>query len=164
MHVRGPYGSEQDQGETEAARRSRRAWTELLMFSKTCLPAPPGGRAKEKRNRNLVANRLSRWAEGDQQCRPPRLRGAGMPSGPRSRRNSITTMERDRSVQEWEPMYRHGPAPDTSPPSRCGRPWKSPPREGQQEPCMVAVGSESYRMVTEHHERQADPSDASMYI
>ena len=29
------------------------------------LPALPGGRAKEKRNRNLVATRLSRWAEGE---------------------------------------------------------------------------------------------------
>lgn len=51
--------------DTEAARRSRRAWTELFMFSKTCLPALPGGRAKEKRNRNVVGNRLRRWAAGE---------------------------------------------------------------------------------------------------
>ena len=51
--------------DTEAARRSRRAWTELFMFSKTCLPALPGGRAKEKRNQNVVTTRLRRWAAGE---------------------------------------------------------------------------------------------------
>ena len=51
--------------DTEAARRSRKAWTELFMFSKTCLPALPGGRAKEKRNRNVVTTRLRRWAVGE---------------------------------------------------------------------------------------------------
>ena len=46
-------------------KRCRVAWTELWMFSKTCLPQLPGGKAKANRNRNLVLNRLERWRGGE---------------------------------------------------------------------------------------------------
>lgn len=44
-------------GDDDAKRRARVAWTELYMFSKTCLPTLPGGKAKQKRN---TAARLTR--------------------------------------------------------------------------------------------------------
>ena len=43
----------------------RRLWTQLCMFAKTCLTALPGGRAKQRRNRNILANRLERWGLGE---------------------------------------------------------------------------------------------------
>ncbi|CAK0886604.1 unnamed protein product [Prorocentrum cordatum] len=48
--------------------RARQAWTEWLMFPKTVTPALPGGKAKEKRNRNLVANMVDRWANGERRA------------------------------------------------------------------------------------------------
>ena len=51
--------------DTEAHRSCRLAWTELLMFPKTCLGVLPGGRAKQRRNQNLAANRLERWGLGE---------------------------------------------------------------------------------------------------
>ena len=106
----GPAGS-------EAARRSRRAWTELLMFSKTCLPALPGGRAKERRNRNLVATRLSRWAEGERAAlweevreergeRPGR-RGPA-PGERRKREKGDAEEERTRRQEEAVDLARRG--------------------------------------------------------
>lgn len=53
------------QSDTLQHQRSRLAWTELLMFPKTCLQVLPGGQAKDKRNRNILTNRLDRWAAGE---------------------------------------------------------------------------------------------------
>jgi hypothetical protein len=41
---------------------ARCVWSEWLMFSKTVLPTLPEGKAKAKRNGNLMANRAARWA------------------------------------------------------------------------------------------------------
>ncbi len=46
-------------------RRARIAWTEWLMFAKTVLLVLPGGKAKAKRNENLLANRIARWSSGE---------------------------------------------------------------------------------------------------
>ena len=46
-------------------RRARTAWTELWMFPKTCMAVLPGGKVKEKRNINVLANRLDRWSAGE---------------------------------------------------------------------------------------------------
>lgn len=53
--------------DTDAHRGCRLAWTELFMFPRTCLGVLPGGRAKQRRNHNLAANRLERWGLGE--CR-----------------------------------------------------------------------------------------------
>ena len=55
-------GTQQD---SEAHQRARTAWIEWFMFAKTVLLVLPGGRAKEKRNDNILANRIARWAEGE---------------------------------------------------------------------------------------------------
>ena len=54
-------------GATDAPQRRlcRLAWTQLWMFAKTCLTALRGGRAKQRRNRNILANRLERWGLGE---------------------------------------------------------------------------------------------------
>ena len=51
--------------DTDARKRSRMAWLELWMFSKTCLPHLPGEVAKSKRNQNRILTRLERWAAGE---------------------------------------------------------------------------------------------------
>ena len=51
--------------DTPQRRLCRLAWTQLWMFAKTCLTALPGGRAKQRRNRNILANRLNRWGLGE---------------------------------------------------------------------------------------------------
>jgi hypothetical protein len=51
--------------DTPWRKQCRVAWTELFMFSKTCLPQLPGGKAKAKRNLNIVSNRLARWRAGE---------------------------------------------------------------------------------------------------
>ena len=51
--------------DTPERRVSRKAWQEMLMFSKACLPILPGGRAKEQRNKNIIATKLERWAAGE---------------------------------------------------------------------------------------------------
>ena len=38
---------------------------EWLMFSKTVMPVLPGGKAKHKRNDNVLATAATRWAEGE---------------------------------------------------------------------------------------------------
>ena len=55
-------GTERD---TPSHQRARTAWTEWFMFGKTCLLVLPGGKAKENRNNNLLANRLARWTAGE---------------------------------------------------------------------------------------------------
>ncbi len=45
--------------------QARRAWLEMLMFHKSCLPALPGGTAEAKRNKNILATKLQRWAAGE---------------------------------------------------------------------------------------------------
>ena len=35
------------------------------MFAKTCLAVLPGGKQKQRRNANIPANRLERWAAGE---------------------------------------------------------------------------------------------------
>ena len=47
---------------------ARRVWIEWLMFQKAVTPALPGGKAKEKRNQNLVANMADRWAAGERRA------------------------------------------------------------------------------------------------
>ena len=54
--------------DTPAHRQSRLAWTELFMCPKTCLGVIPGGRAKQRRNHNLAANRLERWNLGERRA------------------------------------------------------------------------------------------------
>ena len=104
--------------DTEAARRSRRAWTELFMFSKTCLPALPGGRAKEKRNQNVVTTRLRRWAAGERAMlwkevaeergeQPGRRRGPAV--GERRKRESGgADEEREKRQEEAVDLARRG--------------------------------------------------------
>ena len=53
------------EGDTAARRRSRVAWTELFMFCKTCIPALPGGKAKARRNLEIILNRFARWNAGE---------------------------------------------------------------------------------------------------
>ncbi|CAE8723859.1 unnamed protein product, partial [Polarella glacialis] len=43
----------------------RQSWTELFMFSKTCLPQLPGGKTKFRRNLNMLIARLERWKSGE---------------------------------------------------------------------------------------------------
>ena len=52
-------------GDTPEHRRAREAWTEWFMFAKAVLLVLPGGKAKEKRNDNILANRVARWAQGE---------------------------------------------------------------------------------------------------
>ena len=51
--------------DTAAHQRARAAWTEWFMFAKTCLLVLPGGKAKENRNNNILANRIARWSNGE---------------------------------------------------------------------------------------------------
>ena len=51
--------------DTPAHIAARRAWIEWLMFAKAVMPVLPGGKAKQKRNQNLLANLAARWAEGE---------------------------------------------------------------------------------------------------
>ena len=46
--------------------RCRVAWTELLMFCKSCLPPLAGGKTKAKRNITIIVNRLAKWRAGEQ--------------------------------------------------------------------------------------------------
>ena len=55
-------GTDED---TDWRKRCRVAWIELFMFSKTCLPQLPGGKAKANHNKNLLINRLERWRGGE---------------------------------------------------------------------------------------------------
>ncbi len=59
------WDHEVDGMDTAERAQARRAWTELFMFPKACLPALPGGKAKENRNRNILATKLERWAAGE---------------------------------------------------------------------------------------------------
>ena len=52
-------------GDPGPRKRCRLAWLELLMFCKACLEMLPGGAAKRRRNHNISANRLERWAVGE---------------------------------------------------------------------------------------------------
>ena len=54
--------------DTLAHQRARLAWTELWMFPKACLAVLPGGAAKQKRNGNILANRLERWLAGERRA------------------------------------------------------------------------------------------------
>jgi len=51
--------------DSELKRNCRRAWSELMMFNKTCLPQLPGGKKKATRNTNIILSRLSRWEAGE---------------------------------------------------------------------------------------------------
>ena len=51
--------------DTPDHQRARAAWIEWFMFAKTVLLVLPGGKAKDKRNDNILANRAARWAEGE---------------------------------------------------------------------------------------------------
>ena len=53
------------ENDTLAHQRARSAWIEWFMFAKTCLLVLPGGKAKEKRNNNILANRIARWSTGE---------------------------------------------------------------------------------------------------
>ncbi len=103
--------------DTEAARRSRRAWTELFMFSKTCLPALPGGRAKEKRNQNVVGTRLRRWAAGERAALWAEVadergaqpgRGGPAPGERRKRASGSAEEEREKRQEEAVDLARRG--------------------------------------------------------
>ena len=49
--------------DSASKRLCRRARTELMMFSKTCLPQLPGGKKKANRNKNTILCRLARWED-----------------------------------------------------------------------------------------------------
>ena len=51
--------------DSPSRRLCRLAWAQLWMFPKTCLAALPGGKAKRRRNHNILANRLERWSLGE---------------------------------------------------------------------------------------------------
>ena len=51
--------------DNESRRLCRKAWTELFMFCKTCLPQLPGGKKKANRNKNSIMCRLQRWDDGE---------------------------------------------------------------------------------------------------
>ena len=51
--------------DTPAHQQARTAWTEWFMFPKTCLLVLPGGKAKENRNNNILANRIACWSSGE---------------------------------------------------------------------------------------------------
>ena len=59
------WAFEDGQDDTAPRKRCRRAWTEFLMFCKTCLPQLPGGKSKANRNKNLILGRLTRWENGE---------------------------------------------------------------------------------------------------
>ncbi len=59
------WDHEVDGQDTPERGRARRAWLEMFMFHKTCLPALPGGKAKANRNKNILATKLQRWASGE---------------------------------------------------------------------------------------------------
>ena len=48
--------------DTAAHQRVREAWTEWIMFAKTCLLVLHGDKVKENRNNNILANRIARWS------------------------------------------------------------------------------------------------------
>ena len=52
-------------GDTAMHRRARIAWMEWYIFAKIVLLVLPGGRAKEKRNDNILANLIVRWNQGE---------------------------------------------------------------------------------------------------
>ena len=54
--------------DTAEHRRARRAWVEWFMFAKCVMPTLPGGKAKEKRNGNIIANNAQRWARGEREA------------------------------------------------------------------------------------------------
>ena len=51
--------------DSESKRISRRAWNELMMFNKTCLPQLPGSKKNANREKNIILSRLSRWDDGE---------------------------------------------------------------------------------------------------
>lgn len=75
--------------DTVAHQRCRLAWTELWMFSKTCLSVLPGGQAKKQRNANITANRLDRWAGGERKS----LWDEVLPKASGSRRKNASDSE-----------------------------------------------------------------------
>ena len=81
------WDHEVDGQDTPERARSRRAWLELMMFAKTCLPALPGGKAKADRNKNILATKLQRWSAGERGELwyevPERTRATGTQSGPK---------------------------------------------------------------------------------
>ena len=67
-------------GDSIEHQRARLAWTQLWMFPKTSLAALPGGHSKRKRNRNILANRLDRWALGERRALWDETLAAARPS------------------------------------------------------------------------------------
>ncbi|CAK8989954.1 Uncharacterized protein SCF082_LOCUS2056 [Durusdinium trenchii] len=80
-----------------ATRRCRLAWTELFIFPKTCLPVLPGGRAKGRRNHNVIINRLERWGLGERRALWDEA--VGKPRRPRGHISSLEERQVTAAVQ-----------------------------------------------------------------
>ena len=106
-------GTERD---SDSHHRARRVWTEWFMFAKTCLLVLPGGKAKEKRNNNIVANRIARWAAGERMSlweEGLRMTKADRPARPsRKRKNGgdekLLEQELERKREEVIDLARRG--------------------------------------------------------
>ena len=119
------WDHESGQLDTPERQRSRAAWMELMMFPKVCLPALPGGKAKEQRNRNIVATRLERWANGEratlwkeevpQSSRQKRKKPTEteMQKENRLREECVSLAERGLAAKAVNRVVGPGPAPDT---------------------------------------------------
>ena len=59
------WDHEFDGSDSPERARPHQAWLELLIVSKACLPALPGGKAKANRNKNILATKLQRWSGGE---------------------------------------------------------------------------------------------------